>query len=57
MSDPVYEVTSVTLSAKGNLLTIEASGTTDTAGWSNPRLEARIYLEPPPNGLYEFDFM
>lgn len=27
-----------------------------TDGYQNPRLEPRIYVTPPANGIYEFDF-
>ena len=38
-------------------LSVEATGTTRTSGWTNPRLEPRIYIQPPADGIYVFDFV
>jgi hypothetical protein len=59
-STRVYEVKSVKASLqKSNppQISAEAEGTTRTGGWRNPRLEARIYIEPPADGIYEFVFV
>src|SRR5688500_17453041 len=38
-------------------LQITASGTVRTGGWSNPRLDPYVFIQPPPNGIYDFDFV
>jgi len=38
-------------------LSITAHGRTTTGGWSQPELSAYIYIQPPPDGIYGFDFM
>ena len=39
-----------------NLL-IRAVGEMYSGGWSNPRLEPYVYIVPPADGIYEFDFV
>lgn len=38
-------------------ISITAEGTVRTTGWSNGRLEAHIYVQPPPDGIYGFEFL
>jgi len=38
-------------------LHLSAQGTVPTSGWSSPRLTARIYIEPPADGIQDFDFV
>ena len=38
-------------------LFLHASGTVPTSGWSGFRLVPVFYLTPPPDGLWEFDFV
>ena len=38
-------------------LRITASGTVPTGGWSNPKLDPYIYIQAPPNGIYDFNFV
>jgi len=38
-------------------LRIVASGNVPTARWSDPRLVPYIYIQPPPDGIYDFDFV
>ena len=56
----IYSVHSVSLSIlKKNppILHIDAKGKTRTSGYTNVRLEPRIYVKPPADGIYEFDFV
>ncbi len=36
---------------------IGAAGTAPTSGWSNGRLIPRVYVIPPEDGLWDFDFI
>lgn len=38
-------------------LVIAAIGEMYSGGWSNPRLEPYVYITPPVDGIYEFDFV
>ena len=38
-------------------LVVEANGEVTTGGWSNGRLLPYIYINPPKDGIYEFDFV
>ena len=38
-------------------LQIEADGKTGSAGWSEPELVARVYVVPPADGIYDYDFV
>jgi hypothetical protein len=38
-------------------LRITAAGTVPTGGWSNPALQPHIHIQPPPDGIYDFDFV
>lgn len=45
-------------SAKPNpKLIISTSGSVPTLGWSEPELSAHIYVTPPQDGIYGFDFL
>jgi hypothetical protein len=60
MEKKVYQVTEVTLTIlkrKPLTLQINVKGETNTGGWSNPRLDPFIYIVPPPDGIYEFNFL
>jgi hypothetical protein len=35
---------------------IDATGKTPTSGWSNAELSAVVYVQPPPDGIYDFHF-
>ena len=37
-------------------LKIEAHGQAATPKWSNPTLVPRIYIQPPPDGIWDYDF-
>ncbi|HYR23046.1 MAG TPA: hypothetical protein VEP30_09020 [Chthoniobacterales bacterium] len=59
-SDKVMEVDRVAVSyIKTNppQLKIEAEGKTNTGGWTNPRLVERVYIVPPADGMWEYDFV
>lgn len=56
----VFEVSEVELAILESFppkLRIAARGTVPTAGWTNPRLEPFIFIQPPPDGIYEFEFV
>ncbi|WP_404789131.1 hypothetical protein [Altericista sp. CCNU0014] len=38
-------------------LKISASGTVPTGGWSHPQLVPFTYIQAPPDGIYDFDFV
>lgn len=38
-------------------LRISASGNILGKGWTNPRLEPFVFIQPPPDGIYDFDFV
>jgi len=38
-------------------LTITARGEVPTGGWSKGRLNPFVYITPPKDGIYEFDFV
>lgn len=38
-------------------LVIKAKGEVTTGGWSNGRLIPFVYVMPPADGIYEFDFV
>lgn len=39
------------------LAIIGAIGTAPTSGWSNGRLAPRVYITPPTDGIWDFDFI
>jgi hypothetical protein len=56
----VLEVKDVELSIlRGNppRLNIIAHGTVPTPGWTEAELSAYVYVTPPPDGIYDFDFV
>jgi hypothetical protein len=38
-------------------LKIEAGGQAATPKWSEPELVARVYAQPPPDGIWDYDFV
>jgi hypothetical protein len=54
----VSEITSLGLK-KSNppALFVSAKGYVRTGGWTNPRLEPRVYVDPPEDGIQEYDFI
>ena len=58
--EKILEITSVKLSVLESFppkLQIDAFGTVPTSGWSNPRLMPHVHIQPPPDGIYGFDFV
>ena len=39
------------------LIVINADGMTRTNGWRNPRLVPVKYVQPPPDGIWDFQFV
>lgn len=58
--EKIREVTEVHLAVLESFppqLRITAAGTVPTGGWSNPALQPHIHIQPPPDGIYDFDFV
>ena len=58
-SELVYSVESVDLSiikTDPPQLDIQAKGTARTPGYTNPELQEIIYVTPPEDGIYEYEF-
>ncbi|MFT4275733.1 MAG: hypothetical protein QM576_05175 [Rhodopseudomonas sp.] len=56
----VLEVTSVDLSlvkTKPPQIHIVTHGTVPTSGWKHPRLSPWFYIQPPADGIQDFDFV
>ena len=56
----VLEVQNVKLSILESVplkLSITAFGTVPTSGWKNADLIPYIYIQPPPDGIYDYDFV
>jgi Dyp-type peroxidase family len=56
----IFEVTEVELVIEKKnppILIITAEGKVNTSGWSNGKLIPFIYILPPVDGIYEFDFV
>ena len=57
----VHSVTEVSLSisdrdVNAKALFITAAGEVSSTGWENPGLSAYVYVQPPPDGIWEFSF-
>jgi hypothetical protein len=58
--EKIREVTEVHLAVLESFppkLRITAAGTVPTGDWSNPALQPRIHIQPPPDGIHDFDFV
>ena len=53
----VHTVDLVLLKKNPPILKIVAGGVVNSCGWTNPRLIPRVYVQPPPDGIWEFDFV
>lgn len=53
----VKKVNLALLKSQPPRLVISASGLVTTSGWTNGRLEPRFYIQFPPDGIYDFDFV
>ncbi len=52
----IYSVESVAGSLKDETATVTAKGTVTSGGWSNPDLHAVTYIQPPPDGIWDYTF-
>ena len=55
--DSVNKVELALLKSKPPKLSIKADGEVPTGGWSAGELVPRVYVQPPPDGIYDFDFV
>lgn len=56
----VYQVVDAQVGINKRLppeVSIVAEGIVRTLGWTNGRLEPYVYVQPPPDGIYDFDFV
>lgn len=60
MAKKIYQVTNlqrIISVAKPHKLIIYAEGQASSSGWTNGALQPHIYVSPPADGVYEFDFV
>ena len=60
MKKKIYQITSMDLHILKSLppiLVIQADGEVRSAGWTGGELNPYIYVKPPADGYYEFDFV
>lgn len=60
MDAKVFEVTSVSHALTKSMppgLIVVASGNVSSSGWSNGRLIPYVYVLPPKDGIWDFDFI
>jgi hypothetical protein len=58
--EKIREVTEVHLAVLESFppkLRITAAGTVPAGGWASPALQPRIHVQPPPDGIHDFDFV
>lgn len=58
--EKIYQVNDVSLSVLESYptkLIITASGTVPMAGWTSPQLTPYQYVQPPPDGIYDYTFV
>lgn len=58
--EKILEVTEIKLAVLESFppqLSIRASGLASTPGWSNPELKPYVFIQAPPDGIYDFDFV
>ena len=55
--DSVKKVEVALLKSNPPKLSIKAEGEVPTGGWSAGELVAWVYVQPPPDGIYDFDFV
>lgn len=56
----VREITDLQLSVFESFppqIQVTAFGTVPTGGWTNPQLVPYTYVQAPPDGIYDFDFV
>jgi len=57
--EKIYKVLTASLSiekSKPPRLVINSAGEVNTGGWSNGVLQPYVYVQPPADGIYEFEF-
>jgi len=58
---PIYRVEHVQLTFLAlngpRIVLVSAYGATNTTGWSHFRLQPYIYVQPPPDGIWDFVFV
>jgi hypothetical protein len=58
MQARILEVTSASVvRVNGGSVFIVSEGAVTTSGWRNPELQPRIYLKPPSDGIWDWDFV
>ncbi|MEO6433726.1 MAG: hypothetical protein ABIO29_07090 [Sphingomicrobium sp.] len=60
MTERIMEVTSVSAQIGDSsppTLMVGATGKVSTSGWSNPELTPFVYINPPADGIQDFDFV
>ena len=56
----VLEVTAIRVEQLKTLprrLQVSVAGTVQSPGWSNPQLVPYTYVQAPPDGIYDYDFV
>lgn len=53
----VESVSAVFLKSNPPTFLVQAAGTVPTGGWSDGQLAPRVYITPPDDGLWDFDFI
>jgi hypothetical protein len=53
----VTEIKVASLRTFPPILQITAMGKVPTPGWTNPQLVPYTYIQAPPDGIYDFDFV
>lgn len=59
-TQPILEITEIHLALLESFpakLRITVLGTVPSPGWSNPQLVPYTYVQAPPDGIYDFDFV
>lgn len=58
--EKIREITEVHLALLESFppkLRITAAGTVSTGGWTDPKLQPHVFIQPPPDGIHDFDFV
>ncbi len=53
----IYEITEVSCRSGEGFVHILVYGKVNSGGWENPQLVPYIYIDPPEDGIYDFDFI
>jgi hypothetical protein len=59
VEEKILEVQDILVVLENNppVLIMKASGTVTSSGWKNPKLVPHSFDPPPPDGIYDFDFL